>query len=132
MCVISDSIKFCTCISGSIKSLDSYWIIYRLGKVKEFMVLGMPVMPQGWGDENYEYNRFVILERLNQPDAFDKALDLKNNDKLHIVFNSLSNTKEEVIYAYKYKKNKWVGDEYDCFELENHNHKQIEKGRIEL
>ncbi len=132
MCVVSDKIKFCTCVDGSIRAMDCYWIIYRLGEAKEFMIMGMPNMPQGWGDENYEYNRLVILERLNQPDAFDKTLDLKNNDKLHIVFNRLSNTKEEAIYAYKYKKKKWTEDEYDWFELENHNHKKIEKGRVEL
>ncbi len=131
MCVVSDRIKFCTCTSGSTRSLDSYWVIYRLGKSKETIVLGMPSMPQGWSDVNYEYNRLVILERLNQPDAFDKPLDLQINDKLHIVFNHLSKTKSEIIYAYKYKKNKWVKDEYDWFELENHHHKKIAKGKVE-
>lgn len=131
MCLVSDSIKFCTCVKSSIKLLDRYWVIYRLGKSKEFMVMGMPNIPQGWGDENYEYNRIAILVRLNQPDAFDKVIDLKNNDKLHIVFNSLSKTKEKVIYAYEYKKNKWVEDVYDWFELENYHHKKVAKGNFD-
>ena len=131
MCVISDNIKLCSCARGSINSMDNYWIIYRLGKPKEILALGMPSMPQGWLDNNYELNRQIILTRLNESDVFDMALELKNNDKLHIVFNNLFNAKQEIIYAFKFRNSNWVEDEYDWFELKNHNHKKIARGIIE-
>jgi hypothetical protein len=59
------------------------------------------------------------------------TLDLQINDILHIVFNDHPKTKQEIIYAYKFKKNKWVEDEYDWFELENRNHKKVAEGSID-
>lgn len=131
MCVISDSIKFCTCATGSIKSMDCYWILYRIGNPKENWIIGEPMMPFGFLDADYESNRLTLLNRLNEPDAFDKALDIQINDKLHIVFNNLSKMKPQIVYAFQYSNGKWVEDEYDWFELENHHHKKVAKGIID-
>ena len=131
MCVISDSIKFCTCVKGSIRSMDCYWILYRIGNPKENWIIGEPMMPFGFLDSDYESNRLTLLKRLNEPDAFDKALDLQINDKLHIVFNNLSKIKPQIVYAYLYNNGKWVEDEYDWFELKNHHHKKVAKGNFD-
>ena len=131
MCVISDSIKFCTCVKGSIKSMDCYWILYRIGNPKENWIIGEPMMSFGFLDSDYESNRYILLKRLNEQDAFDKALDLQINDKLHIVFNNLSKVEQPIIYAYQYINGKWVEDEYDWFELENYHHKKVAKGNFD-
>lgn len=131
MCIVSDSIKFCTCAKGSIKSMDCYWILYRIGNPKENWIIGEPMMPFGFLDSDYESNRIILLKRLNEQDAFDKALVLQINDKLHIVFNNLSKVEQPIIYAYQYINGKWVKDEYDWFELENYYHKKVAKGIID-
>ncbi len=131
MCVISDSIKFCTCANGSIRSMDCYWILYTIGNPKENWIIGEPMMPLRLLESDYESNRLTLLKRLNEPDAFDKALDLQINDKLHIVFNNLSKVKQPIVYAYQYNNSKWVEDEYDWFELENYHHKKVAKGSID-
>lgn len=131
MCVISDGIKFCTCANGSMKLMDCYWILYRIGNPKENWIIGEPMMPFGFLDSDYESNRLTLLNRLNEPDAFDKALDIQINDKLHIVFNNLSKMKPQIVYSYQYSNGKWVEDEYDWFELENYHHKKVAKGIID-
>jgi hypothetical protein len=131
MCLVSDSIKFCTCANGSISSMDCYWILIRLGKSKEDWVMGEPIMPFGFLNTDYESNRLTLLKRLNESDAFDKVLDIQINDKLHIVFNNLSKVEQPIIYAYQYINGKWVEDEYDWFELKNHHHKKVAMGIID-
>lgn len=131
MCVISDSIKFCTCAKGSIRSMDCYWILVRIGNPKENWIIGEPIMPFGFLDSDYESNRLTLLKRLNEPDAFDKVLDIQINDKLHIVFNNLSKLMPQIVYAYQFSDGKWVKDEYDWFELENYHHKKVAKGIID-
>ncbi len=131
MCLVSEDIKFCTCARGSISSMDSYWILIRLGKSKEDWVTGEPMMPFGFLDTDYESNRLILLKRLNESDAFDKVLDIQINDKLHIVFNNLSKLEQPIVYAYQFIKSKWVEDEYDWFELKNHHHKKVAKGIID-
>ena len=130
MCVISDSIKFCTCAKGSIRSMDCYWILVRIGNPKENWIIGEPILPFDFLDSEYESNRLTLLKRLNEPDAFDKVLDIQINDKLHIVFNNLSKMKPQIVYAFHYYDGKWVEDEYDWFELENHHHKKVAKGNF--
>ncbi len=131
MCLVSNDIKFCTCAKGSINSMDNYWILIRLGKPREDWVIGEPMLPFGLLESDYESNRLTLLKRLNEPDAFDKALDLQINDKLHIVYNNLSKLEQPIIYAYQYSNGKWVEDEYDWFELKNHHHKKVAKGFID-
>ena len=131
MCLVSDSIKFCACAKGSIRSMDCYWILYRIGNPKENWIIGEPLMPFGFLDSDYESNRLTLLKRLNEPDAFDKVLDIQINDKLHIVFNNLSKMKPQIVYAYQFSDGKWVEDEYDWFELENHHHKKVAIGTID-
>lgn len=131
MCVISDNIKFCTCSGGSVKSLDSYWAVYRFGKRKDKWLIGDFMLPPGLLDSNFDSNKQTILKRLNQPDAFDKVIDFRNNDKLHIVFNDSTEIKEDTIYAYRFNKGKWVEDQYDYLEFETYYYRKVAKGNIE-
>lgn len=131
MCLVSYNIKFCSCAKGLNRLMDSYWILIRLGKPKEDWVIGESMLPFGRLESDYESNRLILLKRLNEPDAFDKAFDLQINDKLHIVFNNLSKVEQPIVYAYQYINGKWVQDEYDWFELKNHHHKKVAKGIID-
>jgi hypothetical protein len=62
--------------------MDCYWLLIRLGKPKEDWVMGNPMLSFGLLESDYESNRFTLLKRLNELDAFDKALDLRINVRL--------------------------------------------------
>ena len=110
MCLVSDKIKFCTCISKNYETLKHYWLLYRHDKDKELFVLGSPIMPTSMRDANFEINQSTLLARLNESDAFDVHLDLQTNDRLVISINCRSNETEDVFtYSFDYKR------KMDCF-----------------
>lgn len=82
--------------------------------------MGMPVMPLDFLQINYKLNAQTIGNRLNEGDAFDKAIVFKPKDQLEIVINNLSvDDRERMTFCFRYKKGKWVHEEYDVFELMN-------------
>lgn len=120
MCIVSDKIKFCTCVSGSYEALPHYWLLYRFNKEKDLMWVGEPVMPLGFLQPDYTLNAQTLCKRLNEADAFDKVIEFKPKDQLEIVINNLSeNEMERMTFCFKYKNSKWVKEEYDTFELMN-------------
>jgi hypothetical protein len=121
MCIVSDKIKFCTCATGSYEELPHYWLLYRFNEEKDLECMGMPIMPLGFLQANYVLNAQTIGDRLNEGDAFDKAIAFKPKDQLEIVINNLAVEDEDrMTFCFRYKKGKWVVEEYDTFELMNH------------
>jgi hypothetical protein len=45
MCEITDQIKFCTCVKGDYPKLSHYWLYYRVGEMKEYVMLGKAIIP---------------------------------------------------------------------------------------
>lgn len=120
MCIVSDKIKFCTCVNGSIEELPHYWLLYRFNSDKNIECMGMPVMPFDFLQPNYNLNVQTMGNRLNEADAFDKAIEFKPKDQLEIVINNLSeDATERMTFCFRYKKGKWIEEEYDVFELMN-------------
>lgn len=120
MCIVSDKIKFCTCANGSVENLKHYWILYRYIKDKEEYCMGEPMMPTSMRDLSFEENQSTLLNRLNEPDAFDVPLKFKAKDLLEIVINNTSNFYETFTYTFKFKKGKWEAEETDPFDIMNH------------
>ncbi len=77
MCIVSDKIKFCTCISGSYEELPHYWLLYRYDKKKKLLCIGMPSMPLYFLQPNHQVNKQTLLKRLNESDAFDNKISFK-------------------------------------------------------
>ena len=120
MCIVSDEIKFCTCVEGSFEDLPHYWLLYRFDKEKNLQCLGMPMMPLDFLQPNYQLNSQTLENRLNESDAFDEIIKFKPKDQLEIVINNLAEDEiERMTFCFKYKKGKWVEEEYDTFELMN-------------
>jgi len=120
MCIVSDKIKFCTCATGSYEELPHYWLLYRFDKEKDLMCIGEPLIPYDLLQINYKLNAQTIGDRLNEGDAFDKAIAFTPKDQLEIVINNLSvDDIERMTFCFRYKKGKWVEEEYDVFELMN-------------
>ncbi len=121
MCEVSDNIKFCTC-SSDVENLKHYWVLHRKSKNLEEMQIcvGTYIMPNEKAMGFLEINTKTLVKRLNEPDAFDVVLELKNKDILEVVLNNNSkNYEDRITYAFEYKKGKWKSIEYDFFELMN-------------
>jgi hypothetical protein len=120
MCLVSEKIKFCTCVTDSVDKLNNYWILYRFDKTKDDCIVGMPSMPPEWGDPNFVINNHTLEVRLNEPDAFDIPIKFKAKDQFEIVFNNHSKNEENrLTYCFIFKNGKWIQEEYDVFELMN-------------
>jgi hypothetical protein len=120
MCIISDKIKFCSCANDSVEKLKQYWILYRINKEKNDSCLGETMIPTSMIDFNFCENQTSLLNRLNEPDAFDVPMKFKAKDLLEIVINNNSKIQDPFTYTFKYKKGKWEAEETDPFEIMNH------------
>ncbi len=130
MCEITDQIKFCTCVKGHYSKLSHYWLYYRVGEKKEVLCMGMPSTPFEYFVPDFKANEIKLANRLNESDAFDIPIKPKAGDRMEIVINNLKSYQERVVYSFRYKKRKWIIDEYDPFESLNHHVKKLAKGPI--
>jgi hypothetical protein len=129
MCLISDKIKFCTCAASDVETLKHYWKLYRLDKNKNLMCVGEPMMPTSMIDSNFEENKVLLLNRINEMDAFDVPLSLQSKDILEIVINNNVKAVDRFTYTFKFIKGKWKAIEADYFEIMN-NYEDEESGKI--
>jgi hypothetical protein len=67
MCEITDQIKFCTCTQGHYSKLPHYWLYYRVGEMKQSIMMGKAIIPDYLSMPDYIENQFKLLERLNNP-----------------------------------------------------------------
>ena len=103
MCLISDKIKFCTCVATDIDiyELNHYWVLHRYNKDKNEDVMGSPVLPV----------------HLHTTEAFDKNIELKRGDRLEVVLYNNQTDTEPLYYNFKYTGKIWKSIEPDCFDL---------------
>ena len=95
MCKITSTIKFCTCKATSTEKLKHYWASYRRNKDKNEILMGLSVMPNDWMEVDFEINKIILENRLNEGDAFDVPVVFKAKDQLEIVFNNHDDEKGE-------------------------------------
>lgn len=119
MCIVSDKIKFCTCINDDFEELPHYWLLFRFNKHKDLQYIGTTLMPLDFMQPNFKFNKATLLKRLNEPDAFDKEIEFKPKDQLKVVINNLLGYEERMEFGFKFKRGKWVAGECDSFELMN-------------
>lgn len=122
MCKVSDKIKFCTCANGDVEKLKHYWILYRFTKEEKAICIGSPLMPTYMNDFLFAENEAALLNRLNEPNAFDIPIKFKSKDQLEIVINNskIRDFYGTFTFSFQFKKNKWVVIESDSFEIMNH------------
>ena len=129
MCILSDKIKFCTCVTGDVEKLKHYWKLYRFDKNKDLICMGEPMIPTEMIDTNFKVNKNALLNRINEIDAFDISLELKPKDLLEIVINNNVKGIDTFTYSFKYIKNKWKAISEDPFEIMN-NYDEEQSGKI--
>lgn len=133
MCVVSDKIKLCTCISEDldVEELNHYWILHRHTKKKDLQILGTPSLPTSMLDENFELNKDKLVTRVNEPDVFDKPLNFHKKDRLELVFNNLSNDYDKIFhYEFEWTGEKWIHVDHEAFHLMNH-YNETSSGEIQ-
>jgi hypothetical protein len=116
MCKITSTIKFCTCKAASTHSLKHYWALHRRNKDKNEILMGLPVMPNDWKELDFEKNKHLLENRLNEANAFDIPIVFKAKDKLEIVFNN-DNLNKRLVYGFKFVNGKWKPKTLDDFYL---------------
>ena len=62
MCLVSDKIKFCTCVSGSVNKLQHYWIWHHYVNGSMETCLGLSMMPTSLTDPNFIINETTMCE----------------------------------------------------------------------
>ena len=83
--------------------------------------MGEPMMPTSMRNLSFEENQATLLNRLNEPDAFDVPLKFEAKDLLEIVINNnTSDFYETFTYSFKFKKGRWKADETCPFDIINH------------
>ncbi len=118
MCKISKEIKFCTCNSGAInlENLENYWILKRNNKLvleNDTIIGSFETMIL----ENDEKNKIIILNRLQDPDAFDIPIQFNEGDcfEIHLKNNFFSNA---LVYSFEFENGKWKSNDYDPFKID--------------
>lgn len=128
MCEITDQIKFCTCTQGHYSKLPHYWLYYRVGEMKETIMMGTAIIPDYLSMPDYIENQFKLLGRLNNPDAFDVEILPKEGDRMEIVLNNLGKSRAE--FHFVYQDLSWDWENHNPFVVMNHHIKKIAKGNI--
>jgi len=124
MCIISDKIKFCTCVDDTIEldELNHYWILNRFNKDKDIHSLGTVMPPFNKFSKDYLINQQKLSNALSIVDSFDKPIHFKESDRLKIILNNKSENYEDVMqFDYEYKSGKWHNiDDEDPFYIMDH------------
>ena len=120
MCNISNKIKFCSCLASTPDKLRHYWIVHRFNKNLDEFHIGQPQFPDELFVTDYDLNKEILLNRLNESDAFDFKIHFNAKDKLEISINHAQDDSQKATYCFKFSKGKWRHAEYDVFELMNH------------
>ena len=116
MCVVSDKIKFCTCVAEDIDldELNHYWVLHRYNKNKDMMVMGLAQAPIEIIDQSYFVDQDTILHRLNSGEAFDQDFSFQKEDRLEVVFNALKED-ERFPFQFEFDGENWFA-EHENFE----------------
>lgn len=125
MCTLSETLKLCTCESGSLGDLDHYWVFHRFVDGKDNPVIGRVLVSYRLDATTEAHNRSLLLARLNQPDAFDIDLQPRDGDRLHLAFRIIvAGAPKTVTYGYALSGGTWVEQTYNSLAWERHHDRE--------
>jgi hypothetical protein len=111
MCKLSSHLKLCTCKTKDVTKLKNYWILHRVVKGKNEMIIGEPMIPYFLDPEKDLYNKELLLKLLNDQSAFDAGIQPKENDYLELNFD-INGAYPLLNYSFVYKRHRWKETEY--------------------
>ena len=118
MCKVGDKIRFCTC-STDAENKKAYWTFYKHQDDLAISVDGDLIMPLLLDPEVDHLNRSVLLQRINEKDAWDFDLAPKHLDRLSVTLTCKKDGEEGYItYGFEFDEssNKFIECEYDAFD----------------
>ena len=130
MCKISGEIKFCSCHGQSIQELDNYWVFYRYLETKYEFVFGQSLLPNPFIDKIEFENKPFLLQRINEPDAFDVPLLPHEKDRLKLVFSKGRDRLLQLTCTFEFTNGSWTEIAYDEMNWKAQ-HDEIDLGKIQ-
>lgn len=113
MCKISNKLKLCTCKTKNVYTLKNFWVLHRLVKGKNEMVLGEIMLPYYNPLVDVKLNEKTLLSLLNEGNVFDFDIELKDKDLLHVALKFEGDDWQHNDYGFEFKKGKWKNVDYD-------------------
>lgn len=130
MCRVSEEIKFCTCQNKKLPAFQSFWVLHRYVKGRDVLAIGEVVFAFWNRDrEAGNHNRRVLLQRVNEADAFDTDLQPKEGDRLQISIHCENEGSGYLDYGFVFENGNWTEKSYDVFEWKRHHEAALE-GKI--
>ncbi len=96
--------------------------------MKQSIMMGTAIIPDYLSMPDYIENQFKLLERLNNPDAFDVEIHPKDGDRMEIVLNNLGKARAE--FHFIFQDSSWDWENHNPFEVLNHHIEKLAKGPI--
>lgn len=110
MCQLERKLKLCTCGKIARSKLEHYWVLHRFDAEKNDRVLGRIAVPPELGRGVAEEHRALLLERLQEADAFDVDLAPREGDRLQLSFRFSAT--QWAKYGFAFRGGRWVEEEY--------------------
>lgn len=126
MCTVSDKLKLCTCKNDTSMFKD-FWVLYRVVEGKRMMTIGEPAMPAIIDPAKDKYNQALLLQLLNNGNAFDEPLYPIDKDLLQISFTTTENT--FLNYGFVFENDQWAVTDVDIFSWSG-THDAIKEGEV--
>jgi hypothetical protein len=128
MCTISQKLKLCTCASTvDVYELDNYWVFYKYGKPKNYIIMGTPFFPYNSNQNVHENNLKQLPILLNEGQVFD--VDLQPAKKDRLLLSIQLDSKNRFDYGFEYRNGKWKYLEY-CFFTWDKRHDIVDRGEV--
>ncbi len=135
MCKVSDKLKLCSCKTQDIRKLKHYWILKR-NDGGNLSLVGETMLPINISEKAEKLNIDTLCKLLNEGNCFDIEMQHRQNDILELHFtcfaerNNFNNEPwngDFLVYAFRFKNNKWRKTDYDPF---GSNLDDIQSGKI--
>jgi hypothetical protein len=130
MCKSANNILFCTCDFGD-DYPEEYWVLYRLAKDKNMMIVGSLVMPEEHkGLFSFSKTSLFIRNALNAGGCFDKEIAFIAGDVISITLFGFQESFDFKYHGTRWRKyttrNPWeLQSKYDEFKKGTINSDQI-------
>jgi hypothetical protein len=111
------------------EELDHYWELCRPLKHKPTFWVGEMASTESWDLFNKDGIESILLKQLNNPLAFDKPYQFREEDKFTICINNLSSRPERMVFSFVFEEGAWVID--PRYFVPPYKSKKLAEGKVE-
>ena len=124
----SDSLKFCTCSSGSVDKTKPYWVLYASNRGDDRLDVRVGTITIPWISDTFSYEDFSnsLIDKLKSSSLFDFDYQPKEGDIISIHLTTAGKIKINL----RYESGEWEDLIYGYEELVDFYRKKIESGPL--